>query len=224
MTSGDSTSPLCERVLQRLVEAGEVVDDPELGEHLGSCMACFRTMTELRDAPRLAALMREGASPEPQDGRFWQNAADRTTDAVVAALAGAWPATRVRRIWPRAAGVATSLVAAVAVLAIVIGRSRSPFPAGVPAVQPVAESARLPLDDDLGDGEDVADLDAPALRRLAARLRTGAPGELATLAAGDSNDGLDTVIDDDAHLGDELAELDQAALVRIERSLAGSAL
>jgi hypothetical protein len=102
---------------------------------------------------------------------------------------------------------------------------RSPAPSGVAqVVAPFAESIRLAADEDLDNRGDVADLDAAALRRLVDRLREGAGGELAALAAGDGNDGWESAADDDTRVSDALAELDAAALVRVERSLAGSAL
>ena len=78
----DETS-LCARVLDRLVEG----DDLErrcrpLAEHLGSCVTCFRALTELRDAPRVAeALRAEAPVLPPPDDRFWDDLAARTTVA-----------------------------------------------------------------------------------------------------------------------------------------------
>ena len=39
---------LCARVLDRLVEGDDLSGDPLLAEHLGSCVTCFRALTELR--------------------------------------------------------------------------------------------------------------------------------------------------------------------------------
>jgi hypothetical protein len=53
----------CEAAIQRLVachESGERPgDDARLAAHLGSCLGCFRAAADLRDVPRLAALLRE---------------------------------------------------------------------------------------------------------------------------------------------------------------------
>jgi hypothetical protein len=228
MTAGQNPSPLCARVFDRLVESGDVVGDAELETHLGSCMACYRTLTELRDVPRLAAMMRAGASAERQeDSRFWTEAADHTTDAVMAAFRAGSPASlRARRVWARVA-VATTLVAAAAMVAIVVGRPQPLSPAtvaGSTSGSSVVESARLAADEDPSEDSDVADLDTTSLQRLIDRLRAGAPDQLAALAETESGDGMDGLVEDDAELSDELVELDQAALVRVQRSLSGSAL
>jgi hypothetical protein len=229
MSAGEHSSPLCARVFDRLVESGDVVGDAELESHLGSCMACYRTLTELRDASRLAARMRAGASAErqPLDDRDWTEVADRTTDAVMAALRAGSPPTRARRWWARAA-VTTTLVAAAAAVAIFVGRPR-PFSLDGTAARSVPGSAavastRVVADEDLTEDDDVTELDISALRRLIDRLRAGAPDQLAALAETEEVDGTDGLVDDEAELADELVELDQAALMRVQRSLSGSAL
>jgi len=82
----DETS-LCARVLDRLVEGGDLSGDRLLAEHLGSCVTCFRALTELRDAPRMAEALRAGAPvlPHPDD-LFWDDLAARTTLAAQAEL------------------------------------------------------------------------------------------------------------------------------------------
>jgi hypothetical protein len=229
MTVEKNTSPtssLCARVFDRLVETGEVDGDPELEAHLGSCMACFRTLAELRDASRLAALMREAAPAVARDERAWTEAADRTTDAVMAALRGTVAPARARRVWSRVAAATTATaIAAVAAFAIVMaGRGRPAAPGATSDEVAAIESARLFTGDDLEEEGDVGDLDVATLRRLIERLRTGAPEQLAALSATEPGEGADMLVDDDARLSDELADLDQDALARVERSLAGSAL
>jgi hypothetical protein len=53
----------CEAAIQRLVachESGERPgDDARLAAHLGSCLGCFRAAADLKDVPRLTALLRE---------------------------------------------------------------------------------------------------------------------------------------------------------------------
>jgi hypothetical protein len=103
-----SDASLCARVLERLVDEGadkvsgpgpgNVGGDRILAEHLGSCVTCFRTLTELRDAPRLAEALRGAASaapsalpsplPSPLNDRFWEDLAVRTTAAAATALYG----------------------------------------------------------------------------------------------------------------------------------------
>ena len=77
---------LCAQVLDRLVEGDQLSGDRNgdgiLAEHLRSCVTCFRALTELRDAPRMAEALRAEAPvlPPPND-RFWDDLAARTTSA-----------------------------------------------------------------------------------------------------------------------------------------------
>jgi hypothetical protein len=222
--STSTMSPLCARVFDRLVETGAVDGDPELGAHLGSCIACFRTLAELRDAPRLAALMREAVPAVARDERAWAEAGDRTTDAVAAALRGTVAPARARRVWSRVVAATTVFAAAAAFAILMAGPGRPPAPGATSDETAAVESARLLTGDDLDEEGDVGDLDVATLRRLIERLRSGAPDQLAALSASEPGEGVETLVDDDARLSDELADLDQDALVRVERSLAGSAL
>lgn len=243
--SGESTdSPLCARVFERLIETGEVGTDPGLGEHLGSCVTCFRTLTELRDVPRLAGLLRETAPVAPAAGdRFWEVLAARTTAAVAAAEAMTTPLP----VQPSAPGrrsealgrpratffrgrvaIAATAVAAAAALVVM----RRP-PAGLATrIQPVAASGavvaatRSTSDDEAGEvASDVADLDGTALRRLLDCLRTRAPAVLTSFpTTGDATDPTDGLGDDDRRVNDEVADLDGTALRRVASSLGASPL
>ena len=61
----------CEAAIQRLVachESGERPgDDSRLAAHLGSCLGCFRASADLKDVPRLAALLREDLEQQSRD-------------------------------------------------------------------------------------------------------------------------------------------------------------
>jgi hypothetical protein len=90
MSSDHDQTLLCARVLDRLVEGSDLGGDrldPLLSEHLGSCVTCFRALTELRDAPRMAEALRAEAPvlPHPND-RFWDDLAVRTTAAAQTVL------------------------------------------------------------------------------------------------------------------------------------------
>lgn len=94
MSSGDDETSLCARVFDRLVEGDDLSGDRLLAEHLRSCVTCFRALTELRDAPRMAEALRAEAPilSHPND-RFWDDLAARTTVAARAELQrahGAW--------------------------------------------------------------------------------------------------------------------------------------
>ena len=80
MSPDHDQTVLCARVLDRLVEGDNLSGDGVLAEHLGSCVTCFRALTELRDAPRMAEALRAGAPALPHpDDRFWDDLAARTT-------------------------------------------------------------------------------------------------------------------------------------------------
>jgi hypothetical protein len=244
MSGAPADSPFCARVFERLVETGEVGADPVLGEHLRSCVTCFRTLTELRDVPRLAGLLRETAPVAPAaDDRFWEVLAARTTAAVAAGKAmtapspvrsPAAPARRSEALGRRRAtsfrgrvAIAATAVAAAAVLAVM----RRP-PAGFATrIQPAAASGavvaatRSTGDDEAGEvAADVADLDGTALRRLLDRLRSGAPAVLTSFPTGDVGDSADGLGDDDRRVNDEVADLDGTALRRVASSLGASPL
>ena len=87
MNPGHDETSLCGRVLDRLVEGDDLSGDRLLAEHLGSCVTCFRALTELRDTPRLAEAMRaEAPAAPPPNDRFWDELAARTTAAAQSEL------------------------------------------------------------------------------------------------------------------------------------------
>jgi hypothetical protein len=69
----DSRSPSaldCEAAIQRLVACHESGarpgDDAALAGHLGSCLGCFRAAADLKEVPRLSALLRQQAYDQAQ--------------------------------------------------------------------------------------------------------------------------------------------------------------
>ncbi|HZL16428.1 MAG TPA: hypothetical protein VFG23_01655 [Polyangia bacterium] len=244
MNGESADSRLCARAFERLIETGEVGSDPILGEHLGSCVTCFRTLTELRDVPRLAGLLRETAPAAPAaDDRFWEALAARTMAAVAAAQTVTTPLPvrpsaparrsealgRLRATFLRGR-VAIAATAVVAAAALVVMR-RPPAGLATPT-QPAAASGavvaatRSTSDDGAGEvAADVADLDGTALRRLLDRLRTRAPAVLTSFpTTGDATDPSDGLGDDDRRVNDEVADLDGTALRRVASSLEASPL
>jgi hypothetical protein len=229
MTTHDAHgSPLCQRVWDRLVQGADVSGDAELGEHLRSCMACYRALSELRDAPRIAAMLRADA-PDGQgqvqgqvqlqlDERFWDQLAERTGDAAAAAMARA---AKRRPLRVAAAGVVLAAAAALMLFLRAPGSTTNGVSSDI-----AAAGAGIAVIDEAATDEagvaDVAALDDNSLRVILDRLSAGA-GEtraVAATAAGDETD----VFDDDADLDEVLAELDGPALRRVQRSLAGTTL
>jgi hypothetical protein len=229
---GDETS-LCRRVFDRLVEGDDLSGDPVLGEHLGSCVTCFRALTELRDAPRLAEALRGEAPVVPAaDDRFWDDLAARTTTAAEAGLRSgekpraAAPASAPARA-QRSSGARARIISVAATLAAAASGfvlvARRPVP--VAPVVPVAALAhRTPgvgatTDEGTVDDEtDVADLDVGALRRLLDRLGARAPGAL-TASSGGTVDAAELLGEDEGRMNDELADLDGTELRRVASSL-----
>jgi len=217
--TGDEMAPVCRQVWERAVEGLDVMADGALAAHVGSCVTCFRTLAELRDAPRLAAALRADKPAVAVSERFWDDLAARTSDAAAAALADR---PRVRRRL-RLTGFAT-VVAAAAAFVLVVGRGHVAPPGAGTGTQAAPTAAAVGTYDEEAEPVDVADLDESALRRLLDRLRVRAPANVAALAAGgDTQDGLDAAIDDDG-VSDQLADLDGPALLRVARSLAGASL
>jgi hypothetical protein len=241
-SDGDQTA-LCAQVFDRLVEAGDLGGEPALAEHLRSCVTCFRALTELRDAPRVAqALRADGPVVPGADDRFWDDLATRTTAAAEAALLGAEAPkasapSSVRGRARRSAGarvriisVAATLAAAAAGFVLVARHSVSLPSAPSLGAASLAASVRTPahavgsLADDATTSEetDVAELDAGALRRLLERM---GPHALPALTSGNgTSDAADLLGDDEAPVNEELADLDGDELRRVAGSLEAGAL
>jgi hypothetical protein len=193
----DDGTELCGRVFDRLVEGADLGADPVLSEHLGSCVTCFRAMTELRDAPRVAEALRAEAPAVPRaDDRFWDELAARTTAAAEAALRGP---TQVRREVPapaparpqarrsffaggaargarvRIVSVAATLAAAAAGFMLV---ARRPLPA-TPGELAAGSGARV----EQRSSEPQRPIEA-ALRTSADDVLTGTEADVAELDAG----------------------------------------
>jgi hypothetical protein len=191
-------APLCEGWLDRIVTIAasgrSPIEDAEVAEHVGSCLACFRVVSELRDLPAVeAALRAEPAGEDPGEafwrrfpgdvGAAWDRArAPRPNRAASAVRTlGAW----LRRPLPAAFVGAT----ATAAVALVVATRPAHRPEGGRSIPPsAAHVARSVLDDDLGDpeleewhrglsaAETIEQLDDAELTKLAAAW--GAEGEI----------------------------------------------
>ncbi len=179
---------LCARVLDRLVEGDDLSGargdpgDPLLAEHLGSCVTCFRALTELRDAPRVAEALRAEAPVAPHlphpDDQFWDDLATRTTAAAQTELQRglrasqgvetpemtAPPSVRARSrrssvARARIISVAATLAAAAAGF-LLVARGPLRSPSGMPAAPPALVSAvqsRTTAPSDRSESRSVAD-------------------------------------------------------------------
>jgi hypothetical protein len=221
MTASDDT--LCAQVFDRMVEAGDLGGDATLLAHAGSCMACFRVLGELRDAARLKEILRASPPAQPPVGDpLWDELASRVTAAVrseATSVRGPRPAkgttSRMRRRITGGVGVAFLAAAAAWLWAIrpVTYQDRLPAAASV-----TLSAVASPLGaDDASEAFDVGELDGTVLKRLADRLRD--KHLLASYGTGEEAD-----VEEDVQLNDELAELDGPALLRLQRSMARTAL
>jgi hypothetical protein len=219
----------CRAVVERLVESGGGPLDAATEEHVGSCMACYRAMTDLREVPRVANALRAAAPEAPVDERFWEALAARTTDAAAAALAGQpaappRPARSPARRRARLVSFGGVALAAAASWLFMVRHPVGPQQAVAPAAAVALGAARLGGDEASGEAlSDVAGLDEAGLRRLLARLGTHAPAALAGGVA-EATDAADIPSDDEPRVSDEVAELDGDSLRRVATSLERAAL
>jgi hypothetical protein len=187
-------------------------------------MTCFRALSELRDAPRLKEILRAAPPAQPPAGDpFWDDLAARVAAAAdrPAASSGVEPvqavARRPRRRIAGGLGVAgVAFLAAAAAWVVAVRRPTVPSPVAPQAVT-LSAIASPAAADDASEAFDVGELDRATLERLANHLRRNQ--HLATYTAGDEAD-----VEEEVELHDELAELDAPALLRVERSLARTAL
>ena len=74
--------PDCAPFADRLLEGVAPASDPALAEHVGSCLGCFRLMTDLRQLPRIARALR-GDEPASDPGEaFWTELARRVMTGI----------------------------------------------------------------------------------------------------------------------------------------------
>ncbi len=78
---------VCEQMEGKLIQGTRPGDDSELARHIGSCLRCFRTASEMRDVPALTTLLRVEA-PEDPGPAFWARFPTN--------VAHAWEASRAR--------------------------------------------------------------------------------------------------------------------------------
>jgi len=154
------TDQTCADIELRLVDGRPVAEDPEVAAHIRSCLRCFRAATELRQVPRLAALLREaGSDDQPDPGElFWARFPKTVADAWERRQQAAAPAPVPVPVWRRVSGwfrlpipaaLAGAAVAAALVLAVVHRTPSRPVSVVAPAAPaaPVVVAEASPQED-----------------------------------------------------------------------------
>jgi hypothetical protein len=99
----------CEVFQARLISGERPNEDAALSAHVGSCLRCFRTAADMRDVPRLAALLRDSRDPRDSqnslDGETTYDPGARFWETFPSQVSAAWVSSRpIRRAgwWERA--------------------------------------------------------------------------------------------------------------------------
>ncbi|HEY2899936.1 MAG TPA: hypothetical protein VGL59_05120 [Polyangia bacterium] len=212
---------ICLAIEDRLLEGERLTGHPELVDHAGSCLDCFRTLTELRELPRIAEVMLAGAGELARQNdpgpAFWKAGPDRIADEVLGSRCKARPAAR--RWWAPAALMSTGLAAAATlVLAVSYRPPTSPSVATTKKTEAVAAplAAAAESDDNL-PVSDLTGLSGPELRALNQRLSQEESGAVRALT--DSAPELVADEDGEGTAMARLSSLNGPQLQRLTRSL-----
>jgi hypothetical protein len=206
---------ICADIELRLVDGQRPADDPALASHVRSCLRCFRTATDLRQVPHIAALLRDLAQPDPGD-LFWAKFPKTVADAWEKRHApGPSPWQRITR-WFQLPIPAALAGAAVAAALVVLVTHRSPTApvavrstaaplAAAPSAEPALEDETASL---VGDDDplELLDLSDP---QLVARVEVE--------SAAPADDGAET----DSSTLDEVEQLDGDELTAVAQALHG---
>ena len=97
----------CEVFQARLISGERPNEDASLAAHVGSCLRCFRTAGDMREVPRLAALLRDGqvapgsqgsqGSQGPIEGETAYDPGARFWETFPTQVAAAWVSSRPAR-------------------------------------------------------------------------------------------------------------------------------
>jgi hypothetical protein len=242
----------CERFAASLIEGEKIAADPALAAHVGSCLDCFRIMTEQRDLPRIEAMLRS-ARPNDPGQAFWNSLSAEIVRAVEGSRLAppvmdtarapvrarpAWWARLLswwRRPWP--AALSGAMFATVAVLLVVrlnhepirrtsrsTSSSTSTSTSPAPAVEAKRQSSAAPGEPAEGDlpDGDLAELGAADLQALLHHLADTEPQEIKEFLGVGGGEALDD--ETDVTAAGRVATLDGAALQALARSLITSSL
>jgi hypothetical protein len=212
---------LCDAIEARVLEGVRAHEDPALAVHLGSCLRCFRTASELRELPRIEGFLRAAPAEVDPGEAFWQSFPGRVADAWAAAASPAavvTPTPAVLPLWHRLTGwlwrplpAALSGAACASVVFFLVARAHAPASSPtVVAEVPAAASSGLEdegaaehadHDDEIGEGF-VHSLDATGLELLVEPERPGSKAAPEALEAEE----------DDSPAAEEIDLLDEAEL------------
>jgi hypothetical protein len=211
----------CDRFEERLIAGDKPADDAALAAHVGSCLRCFRTAADMRDVPRLAALLREGEADvqgafDP-GARFW----DKFPADVASAWVSSRPAAPVRRrtaLWERAAAwmrqpVPAALTGAACAVGLVFLVMRTAPPeerAGAGSTGVGAMDLSAEVETTLGGTPDerVAELDLEGLASLRDDLdRALGPASVDDDQIGEAGSSDPTTVAEDLEMLDEVGLL-----------------
>jgi hypothetical protein len=232
----------CERFESRLITGEKPADDPELGAHVGSCLRCFRTAADMREVPRLAALLRQvdaeaagelgggigNSAPDP-GARFWEKFPGQVGAAWVSARAGKRPEELrrwawVARWWRQPLPAALTGAACAVALAFLVMRPAAEGPAGRPPAGAfdlwvelgTAYSTEIVTAPD----DTIAELDIEGLTSLRDDLhRALGPGPEDQASSAELDDATPVTSSDPNTVADDLELLDEVGLVALQERL-----
>jgi hypothetical protein len=202
---------VCADIELRLVDGRRPTDDPALAAHVRSCLRCFRTASDLREVPHIAALLRDVAEPDPGDlfwARFPTTVADAWEKRQVPAKVSLWQ--RVGRWFQLPVPAAlTGAMAAAALVLLVTHRAPPVAPRPAPSAPVAAASSEPTLEDEaaglVGDDDPLE-----ALELSGQKLVANSDGDNAS-QPDDSVEGDSSAVEDLEQLdGDELRAVAQA--------------
>jgi hypothetical protein len=224
----NGSSHSCDEIALRIIGGERPADDAALASHVGSCLRCFRVASEIRDVPRIAALLRAedgdgqtdpGESfwarlPETLGAAFDQRHPERS--AIVVALPERSSAWRRVTAWfrlPIPAAFGGAAVAAALALVLV----HQPPPVVAPALQALEPTVAAQGEEEEGP---LLDEDDPWERLEVADLKSVAKVARGTESKATSDDGTELA----ASPAEELEMLDADDLRAVAQALRGGAI
>ncbi len=217
-------TPACESFVGRLYDGADPGTDAALAEHVGSCLECFRVLTELREVPRLRDALRAESLPDPGPD-FWDGFPGRVHRAAAAARAAqarrSWSSRATHAIggWlrrPLPAAFAGACVAAVVTVVVLDAAKLGGRAPAVPGAFFSATDIEGVAIDLPPETPPIFELDVPLLRAVSSHFFDDEPGEDSAVMA----DFVQRLKDDDPILtpAQRIETLDADALRAVQRA------